>query len=117
MATTKLDTLTPEMDSFKDFIFRSWIQIFLENGQKLLKKANMYIFWHFKKQSIEHRKTLESHCKVHIFLKLSIAASVKFTVLEKSWKFVWIIDLGGSKNKISLESLQNYKYATSELQY
>ena len=96
------------------------------NFQKMAKnckKKNNIFFWDFKKESIKNiEKTLESHRKVQKFVQLSIALLVKFTVLEKSWKLVWIEDLGVSTNKIkflqiSLESLQNNKYATSELQY
>ena len=96
---------------------------FQKMAKNCKKKPNIF-FWDFKKESIKNiEKTLESHRKVQKFVQLSNALLVKFTVLEKSWTLVWIEDLGRvSTNKIkflqiSLESLQNNKYATSELQY
>ena len=94
---------------------------FQKMAKNCKKKANIF-FGISNRRAKNIEKTLESHRKVQKFIQLSIASSVKVTVLEKSWKLVWIKDLGVSTNKIkflqiSLESLQNNKYATSELQY
>ena len=94
---TKLDTLTPEMDSFKDFIFRSWIQIFKKMAKNGKKKVNIF-FGISKRRAKNIEKTLESHRKVQEFTEFG---SVKVTVLEKSWKLVWIKDfISGFYNKI-----------------